>query len=169
MEGENGTPQITLNGNHAGRKHESPGVPQPKQEVSYLSQGRTRDRMAIGVIPLTINGPSHLIYCARGWTARQQRLHRDCGVEARGSGKSLESRHAWSLSRLRSGERWQDRGKRKRSWRADRTTGGVSESWSRSENQGQWAQCGATRVSSVPVEARSVARTLGMIATGGNA
>ena len=64
MEGENGTSQITLNGNHAGRKHESPGVPQPIQEVSYRSQGRTRDRMAIGVIPLTINGPSHLIYCA---------------------------------------------------------------------------------------------------------
>ena len=94
MEGENGTPQITLNGNHAGRKHESPGVPQPIQEVSYLSQGRTRDRMAIGVRPLTINGPSHLIYCARGWTARQRRLHRDCGVEARGPGKSLESRQA---------------------------------------------------------------------------
>ena len=71
MEGENGTLQITLNGNHAGRQHESPGVPQPIQEVSYLSQGRTRDRMAIGVIPLTRNGPSHLIYCTRGWTARQ--------------------------------------------------------------------------------------------------
>ena len=66
MEGENGTPQITLNGNHAGRKHESPGVLQPIQEGSYLSQGRTRDRMAIGVIPLTRNGPSHLIYCTRG-------------------------------------------------------------------------------------------------------
>ena len=100
MEGENGTSHITLNGNHAGRKHESPGVPQPIQEVSYRSQGRTRDRMAIGVIPLTKNGPSHLIYCARGWTERQRRLHRDCGVEARGSGKSLESRQAGSLRRL---------------------------------------------------------------------
>ena len=37
MEGENGTLQITLNGNHAGRKHESPGVLQPIQEGSYLS------------------------------------------------------------------------------------------------------------------------------------
>ena len=38
MEGENGTPQITLNGNHAGRKHESPGVPQPIQEVTTLAK-----------------------------------------------------------------------------------------------------------------------------------
>ena len=84
MEGENGTQQIILNGNHAGRKREAPGAPQPIQEVSYLSQGRTRERMAIGVIPLTRNGPSHLIYRARGWTARQRRLHRDCALEARG-------------------------------------------------------------------------------------
>ena len=92
MEGENGTPQITLNGNHAGRKREAPGVPQPIQEVSYRSQGRTRERMAIVVILLTRNGPSHLIYRARVWTARQRRLHRDCVLEARGSGKSLERR-----------------------------------------------------------------------------
>ena len=92
MEGENGTPQITLNGNHAGRKREAPGVPQPIQEVSYLSQSRTKERMTMGVIPLTRNGPSHLIYRARGWTARQRRLHRDCVLEARGSGKSLERR-----------------------------------------------------------------------------
>ena len=70
MEGENGTPQIILNGNHAERKREAPGALQPIQEVSYLSQGRTREGMAIGVIPLTRNGPSHLIYRARGWTAR---------------------------------------------------------------------------------------------------
>ena len=57
---------------------------------SYLSQGRTRERIAIGVIPLTINGPSHLIYCEREGTARQRRLHRDCVLKARGSGKSLE-------------------------------------------------------------------------------
>ena len=92
MEGENGTPQIILNGNHAGRKREAPGALQPIQEVSYLSKGRTRERMAIGVIPLTRNGPSHLIYRARGWTAHQRRLHRDCVLETRGSGKSLERR-----------------------------------------------------------------------------
>ena len=84
MERENGTPQITLNGNHVGRKHESPGVPQPIQEVSYLSQGRTRERMAIGVIPLTINGPAHLIYCVPAKTAprlriRSQRLWKIAG------------------------------------------------------------------------------------------
>ena len=97
MEGENGTPQITLNGNHAGRKREAPGVPHPIQEVSYLSQGRTRERMAIGVISLTRNGPSHLIYRARGWTVRQRRLHRDYVLEARGFGKSLERREALGM------------------------------------------------------------------------
>ena len=39
----------------------------------------------------TINGPTYLIYCARGWTARQRRLLRYCGGEASGSDKSLES------------------------------------------------------------------------------
>ena len=84
MEGENGTPPITLNGNHAGRKREAPGVPQPIQEVSYLSQGRTRERMAIGVIPLTRNGPSHLIYRVPAKTAprlrsRSQKLWKIAG------------------------------------------------------------------------------------------
>ena len=50
-----------------------------------------------------------------------------------------------------------------------RNTGGASESRSRSENQGRCAQGGATRVSSVPVEARSYARKHERMATGGNA
>ena len=168
MEGENGTPQITPNGNHAGRKREAPGVPQPIQEVSYLSQGRTRERMAIGVIPLTRNGPSHLIYGVRGWTARQRRLHRDCVSEARGSGKSLE---ALGMKP----EPTDIRGKMTRPRQVQEVMTGQEDHWrsqrklEQVKNQGRWAQCGATRVSSVPVEARSFARIRGMTATGWNA
>ena len=60
--------------------------------------------MAIVVAPRTINGPSYLRYSARGWTARQRRLLHYCGGESSGSGKSLESRQAGSLSRRRSGK-----------------------------------------------------------------
>ena len=120
--------------------------------------------MAIGVTPPTINGPPYPIHCARGWTARQRRLLRYSGGEASGAGKSLESRQAWSLSRWRR----RDRGKLKRSGRDSRNTGGASESWTRVENQGRWAQWGVTRVSSVPLGARSFARTRGMTATWGN-
>ena len=74
MEGENGTLQITLNGNHAGRKHESPGVPQPIQEVSYLSQGRTRDRMAIAPDILRARMDGALAKTAPRLRSRSQRL-----------------------------------------------------------------------------------------------
>ena len=58
----------------------------------------------------------------RTWyTARQRRLLRHCGAETSGSRKSLERRQAWSLSWLRPGERWRDRGKHKSPWRAGGT------------------------------------------------
>ena len=117
--------------------------------------------MAIGVtLPMT-NGSSYLIHCARGWTARQCRLLRDSGGEASCSWKALERRQAWSLSQLRSGYRWLDRVKSRRYRRDGRNTGGASESWTRSENQGRWAQWRVTRVSPVPVDARSLAKIRG--------
>ena len=119
--------------------------------------------MAIVVIPLMINGPSHLIYCAPAKTApplrsRSQRLWEIAGESPGMKPEPTEIRG--KMTRPRQAQE---------ALTGRRNNGGASESWSRSENPGRWAQCGATRVSSVPVEARSYARTRGRMATGGNA
>ena len=57
MEGENGKPQIKRNGNPAGRTHKGFRCTVSNTGISYHSQGRIRNGMAIGVTLPMINGP----------------------------------------------------------------------------------------------------------------
>ena len=55
--------------------------------------------MAIGVTPPMINGPSYLIHCARGWTAREdgRRASEDCSAIAEEKPAALGKR--WRVAR----------------------------------------------------------------------